>query len=72
MPKIFMKWRTYGANQHGGIKYFLLYAFAPGFFLLKINDQHMEPAWRMSCCFRYEQTCGICIGQSSALAVGCQ
>lgn len=71
MPKIFIKWKTYGANQHYGIKYFLLYAFAPGFFLLKINHQHMEPAW-MSRCFHYKQTCGICTAQSSALAVGCR
>lgn len=70
VPKIFIKWKTCGANQHGGIKYFLLHAFAPGFFLLKINQQHMGAAWRMSCCFHHDQTCGICIAQSSALAAG--
>lgn len=36
-----------------------------GFFPLKFNHQHMEPAWRMRRCFCCEQTCGVCVGQSS-------
>jgi len=43
VPKIFIKWKTYGANQHCRIKYFLLYSFALGSFPLNINHQHMEP-----------------------------
>lgn len=42
VPKIFMKGKTYGANQRCKIKYFLLYSFAPGFFTLNIQCQHME------------------------------
>lgn len=67
VPEIFIKWKTYGANQHCGIKYFLLYAFAPGFFLLKINPQPLEPAWRMSCCFHWEQTCGVSLARALPL-----
>lgn len=42
VPKIFMKGKTYGANQRCKIKYFLLYSFAPGFFTLNIQCRHME------------------------------
>lgn len=43
MPEVFMKWSPSGTCWQHSIKYFLLYSFALGFFLLNINHQHLEP-----------------------------